>query len=123
MKFKLTQEQKRTIFFWIIVILISPFAVEAIFLADLLGAELAVGFLWFFLKDMLNTWEARWANYKLEFRTTLLMVSKHSAAAPQCFAAHYLISCIMLMITGSLFYVLVIWWPIIILDGWMNGYS
>lgn len=123
MKIKLTSEQKRALLFWIIVILISPIAVEAIFLADLLGAELAVGFLWFFVKDMLITWEARWANFKLEFSSSLLAMSKHNAASPKYFAIHYFFSFITLAVTGYLFYVLLIWYPIVIFGGKMSGYG
>lgn len=122
MKVKLTSEQKRAIFFWIVVILISPIAVEAIFLADLLGAELAIGFLWYYLKNMVITWEARWISFKMDFRTTLQLISTHGAASPKFFATHYLLSCIILTVSGSLLYMIVIWYPIMIFGGRMSGY-
>jgi len=118
---RLTKEQKRVIFFWIVVILIAPFAFEVLFLAEILGAETAVFFVLYYAKDLWGRVKEKWLWFKAELICCISILLTFGISSPRNITAKYAISLAFFVVTGSFFYSVLALYPAIMLETWVFG--
>ena len=92
-------------------------ALELIFVAEILGSEVAVMFLLLYLKDQWYQLVARWENFKLRVTSIITIVSMHAVSNPRVFYVHASVSVFVFALTGSLFYLAAVWYPVAMLGG------
>ena len=114
---KLDNEKLRSLFFIAILLLVAPVAIELIFVAQIVGAEVAVLFFLGFLKHQWQVFEAKLECVKVWLGSVLAITSVHAISNPKIFYAHAMISVGVFAVTGSMFYVTAIWYPVVVAGG------
>lgn len=114
---RFSKEKLRSLLFLAILIVIAPFALELVFVAEVLGSEVAVLFLLLFLKEQWRQIEARLDLLGRKGSALLHIVSAHAVASPRVFYVHAAASVVLLTTTGSLFYVTALWYPLAVFGG------
>ncbi|MEM1404661.1 MAG: hypothetical protein AAGG55_15090 [Pseudomonadota bacterium] len=95
-----------------VLLLLAPFALEVVLVAEVLGAEVALMFLLLYLKDQWRVVEARITGLQNSLTSTLVIVSGHAVANPRVFYVHALMSLLLFAATGSIFYPTAVWYPL-----------
>ena len=104
---------------WALILLISPFAFEFLLLADVIGVEAALAFLFVYLKAIRDSYEQRLERV----RSILLAELERPIRRLQCLKRSYALgvasSCLVLWVSGSLIFSLMFWLPYgVILTQW-----
>ncbi|UHQ53693.1 MULTISPECIES: hypothetical protein [Microbulbifer] len=118
MKIKPGRHQIRAILFWSIVILIAPFAVEVVMLAELAGAEFAIGFLLLYLKQSMLQLRERLLRLKATLTNVAGLLNSHIVFNERVFYPHAGLSLTVVAIGAPLLYVALIWYPVIAAGSW-----
>lgn len=109
------KKNRKLIICWVIVLAVSPFFIEILFFANIMGAEATVGF----LALLFNEYKHNAELLKYQVRRVLIligqMVMKHPVCQVNVFCFHTVSSVVILMITGSMTYVILTWYPIVML--------
>ncbi|MEP5765680.1 MAG: hypothetical protein ABJ308_13885 [Halieaceae bacterium] len=114
---KFVKENRRELLFWCVVILLAPVAIELIFIANMMGAEVAILFFAVFMKDRWILLLNRWDRLKEYVASTLAIISCHAVSNPRHFYLHAATSVALFAVTGSLSYATAIWYPVMLLGG------
>ena len=114
---KFDKKKLRGLLFLVILVAIAPIAIELVFVSQILGAEVAVLFFLAFLKDQWQIIEARWERFKEEMFSTLAIISAHAISSPKVFYVHASVSIILFAVTGSIFYLCAVWYPVVLFGG------
>lgn len=113
----LNREQLRKALFVLALLAIAPFAIELIFVAEIVGAEVTVLFFLLFLRDQYRSLKDRWHEFVLEIAAVSAIATTHAVANPRYFYPHVIASFCLFFVTGSTFYLLALWYPVTILGG------
>ncbi|MEM7016640.1 MAG: hypothetical protein AAF512_04780 [Pseudomonadota bacterium] len=114
MKFEINRRTFVLIACWIAIILIAPFALEVVFLAEIVGAEATLGFLFLYIKYISSM---MWERLKLAIH---IMKSTWRAVPSSPFYNHkvytlgFVASFVLFWLTGSLLIAMVAWTPSVI---------
>lgn len=100
---------------WVLIILIAPFALEILFVAEVVGVDIAVAMLFLYLSSFRVAFRKR-----LDAATVLLAVAlKKPTDRLQYFTRSYYwniaLSCVVVWITGSLLLSIMLWLPTFLL--------
>jgi len=114
MKIKITKDQWKLILFFSIIILIAPFAIETVMLAELAGAEFAIGFLLLYLKQSILIARQKIAQFITSIENIASMLSRHTAFREGHFLSHAGLSLVVIAIGTPVFYVAIVWYPVLL---------
>lgn len=107
-------EKLRGLFFVAILILLAPLAIELILVAQIVGAEVAVLFLFAFLRHQWQLFEAKLDACKAWVVSVIAITLAHPVSEPKHFYLNAALSVGVFTFTGSLFYVTAIWYPVVL---------
>ena len=107
-------KNRKTIFYWAIILCIAPVFIEVIFLADLMGAEVTVGFLALLYKEYKAIFLFKLGRFREEVSLIIKLFLKHPAFEPRIYFFHSVMSVFALVVFGSVTYSILIWYPVIL---------
>ncbi|WP_226665060.1 hypothetical protein [Microbulbifer aggregans] len=113
MKITLTKTQIKLIIFWAILIAIAPFALETLMLAELAGAEFAVGFLLLYLKQSIIIVREKVAGFLRFCGEVAEILSEHFAFREGHYLSHASLSLAVIAIGAPVFYAAIVWYPVL----------
>ncbi|MGI9278262.1 MAG: hypothetical protein ACR2PX_01335 [Endozoicomonas sp.] len=105
----------KKVLLWCLVLSIAPFFIEIVFIADVLGAEVAIGFLILLLKDFYHTFWIRVQQYKAILKSIVRLIELHPVSQTHVYVFHTTASVVFLLVTGSMLYSMAVWYPIALL--------
>lgn len=108
-------DRRRVVLLWLLLLSLAPFAIEIILLADLIGIELAMAFLAYYVKAVLAEWQAAWRRFRCNVRQSFLWLSHHSVGQLKTWLLHSSCSLLVLVFTGSALWAMLLWYPVVIL--------
>ncbi|MGH1541913.1 MAG: hypothetical protein ACRBHB_15915 [Arenicella sp.] len=109
---KWIKENYRILLLWLVLLAIAPLFVEILFIANIMGAEAAFGFLLLVIKDVYENWQYRVQRIK-EFLTTVVqIIQNHPVCQANIYLFHVTLSIAVLFFSGSMIYSTLIWYPI-----------
>ncbi|WP_428818659.1 hypothetical protein [Microbulbifer sp. MCCC 1A16149] len=114
MRIKISKDQWKLILFWSILILIAPFAIETVMLAELAGAEFAIGFLLLYLKQSIMFAREKIAQIQLSIESMASMLSRHTAFRERHFLSHAGLSLVVIATGTPVFYAAIVWYPVLL---------
>ncbi|CAM3805810.1 hypothetical protein [Parendozoicomonas haliclonae] len=109
------KKHHRAIIAWCIILMIAPFFIEIIIVADVLGAEVAVSFFVLLFNDYKNRFILKLHQAKEIFKTLCLIIQQHPIAQGHIYGFHLVMSVACVLMTGSVIYATAVWYPILIL--------
>lgn len=101
----------RKIGFLLILLMIAPFAIEIVFLADMVGVEFAILFAVFYLKDIVNRLIEKWLELKESLKGFIRLLTELYVFRPRIYFSHLAASTTLLLLTSSVFFACLIWLP------------
>lgn len=109
----------KTILLWCLIIALAPFFIEAIFLANLFGAEVTIGFLALLFngyKSSINYKIQRFKEISKETANAVsYIIAHHPAFQTNFYLMHSTLSLLSLLFLGSLTYAILVWYPILLI--------
>lgn len=102
---------------WLLLLSIAPFAIEILFLADIVGIELAMAFFAYYLKDMGLIWQARMQTFRAGVGAGFRCITSHAIGQPRFLLQHCAMSLTYFVLSGSLIWALLVWYPIVMMGG------
>ena len=114
---RLNKTTLRRLFFIAVLLALIPFAVELIFVAEIMGAEVTVLFFVYWLKDQWQQLDARLQQLREWLRSLVVIVSMHAIGNSRVFLVHATASVMLFALTGSLFYFSAVWYPVVMFGG------
>lgn len=114
---RLNRTTLRRVFFILVLMAIIPFAVELVFVAEVMGAEVTVLFFVYWLKDQWQQFDARYQQLRESVHNLALIISTHAIGDSRVFLAHAAVSVTLFALTGSLYYLTAVWYPVLLLGG------
>ncbi|ARN73842.1 hypothetical protein BST96_06770 [Oceanicoccus sagamiensis] len=104
---------RRLIICWAIILLVAPFFTEALLFANIMGAEATVGFLVLLYSEYKANYELR----KYQIREFASLVFRTLQDHPICqiniYCFHTSSSIVLLVVTGSMTYAILAWYPLL----------
>lgn len=115
------KENKKLIISWCIILLVAPFMMEVLLFVDIMGVEATIGFLLLLFNEYKADYELR--KYKIRQFVTCLsdIVKRHPAFQLNVYCIHTISSVLVLVVTGSMTYAIVAWYPIMVLGDRFSG--
>lgn len=113
-KLTITKSQLRLVIFWSLVILVAPFALETVMLAELAGAEFAIGFLLLYLKQSMLALRDKVARLKRYLGSIAEISANHLAFSERQFLSHAGFSLAAIALGSPIFFTAVIWYPVLV---------
>ncbi len=86
-------------------------------MAEIVGAEVAVMFLLLYLKDSWNGAVERWRGFQSVIGEYIAIISCHAISSPRVFYVNTVLSVLLFAVTGSVFYLTAVWYPVVIFGG------
>lgn len=117
MKIKISQRTVIRITCLIIFLLISPFAVEIVLLADIVGVEFAITFLFIYLGSYWTLIKQRGNRFKAACVESFDILSKIYVYRPKVYFTHVTVSSVFLILTGSVLLSTLVWVPAVLMSG------
>lgn len=112
------KENYKTILWWCLIIALAPFFIEAIFLANLFGAEVTIGFLALLFNGYRSSINYKIQRFKEISKETAnaisYIIAHHPAFQTNVYLMHSTLSLLSLLFFGSLSYAIFVWYPILI---------
>ncbi|BFM10538.1 hypothetical protein R50072_06910 [Simiduia litorea] len=105
----------KKVLLWSLLLCVAPFAVEIVFLADVVGIEMALAFCAYFLKDTLLIWQTRLRSFRSGVSAGFACIALHAIGQPSCFVQHWLLSAAYFVLSGSLIWAILVWYPIVMM--------
>lgn len=110
----LEPKKRRILLLWLLLLCIAPFAIEIVFLADLIGIELAMSFLFYYAKSLYFSVYQRWLDFRGLCSESLKAIANHSVSEPKIFCVNACYSAILFLVTGSSVWALLAWYPVVV---------
>lgn len=111
---KWIKKNYRTVLLWLILIAVAPVFAEILFIANIVGVEVAFAFLLLLLKDMKQNTIYFIHRLKSFMKEAVNILQNHPIFQINVYFAHSALSVLMLAFTGSLAFSILIWYPAIL---------
>ena len=111
---KWIKKNYRLVLLWLVLIAVAPVFAEILFIANIVGVEVAFAFLLLLLKDIkLNT--LVWiSEVKGSTSVSLKILRSHPIFQPKIYLVHASASFLVLLFSGALAYSLMMWYPMVL---------
>lgn len=109
------KQNRKAIFYWCIILAIAPLFVEIILIAQIMGAETAVAFLLLLLRELRLNWQVRLYQINQLFASCIKIIQNHPICQANVYFCHVTGSVVALVVTGSLTYSVLVWYPVAII--------
>ena len=104
----------RTILLWSILLAFTPLFVEILFVANIVGVEVAFAFLLLIIKDIYARFRYRVQQAKEFLAGSYQIILNHPICQTNIYLFHSTLSVAVLFFSGSLAFSVLIWYPIIL---------
>ena len=106
----------------LLLIAVSPFAVEFLVIADFVGVEFAVSFMLLYFRTAFYELVVRWWRFKKRFEDGILQISELVLFQPKPYGITSVATCTVIFVTGSTFVACALWLPAIAMSsGYLTG--
>ena len=112
---KWIKKNYRTILLCLALIAVAPIFSEILFIANIVGVEVAFAFLLLLLKDIKLNILVWVGEIKSFTSTSLKILSNHPVFQPRIYLVHVSASFLVLFFSGVLAYSVVVWYPVVLL--------
>jgi len=120
MKFKFDRNAKIKIFLIVVVIIaapyFAPFAIDFIILADLMGLEALLVFLFAYSRPALSAIQSRILDLKISISATAALVAQLHIFKPRIYVSHASASAVLAVCACSIFLACVVWLPVMVMS-------
>ena len=117
---KWIKDNYRIILLWVILLAVAPLFIEILFIANIMGAEVAFGFLLLVIRDIYDSWRYRIQRVKEFVIAACQIVQNHPVCQVNIYLFHVTVSVTVLFFSGSMVYSVLVWYPIV-LSGSINS--
>ena len=109
------KKNRKAIFYWCLVLAVAPVFFEIVFFAQIMGAEVAVGFLLLLFRELKMNWQLRVYQANQFCQSCFKILQNHPICHTKIYLFHVTTSIGAFAITGVLAYTVLVWYPIVIL--------
>lgn len=114
---KWIQKHYKTILIWLLLIAVTPLFVEILYIANMVGAEVALAFLLIVVKDIYEQARYRLQQIKEFLVQSIKFIRYHPVCQANIYLAHSLAYLVALFFTGSMALSIIVWYPIVLFGG------
>ena len=114
---KWIKDNYRIILLWLILLAVAPLFVEILFIANMMGVEVAFGFLLLVLKDLYDHWQYRVQRIKDFLSASVQIIQYHPMFQITIYCFHVTVSVLVLFVSGSMACSVLVWYPIVLSGG------
>ena len=111
---KWIKDNYKIILFWLILLAVAPLFIEILFIANLMGAEAAFGFLLLVIRDIYDSWRYRIQRVKEFAIAAYQIIQDHPICQINIYLFHVTVSVTVLFFSGSMAYSVLVWYPIVL---------
>lgn len=108
------KDNYKTILLWLALLAIAPLFIEVLFIANIMGAEVAFGLLLLFVKQIYENWQYRAQQLKGFLAAACQIVQSHPMCQTNIYLLHITASAVVLFFGGSIAYSILVWYPIVV---------
>ena len=112
---KWLKDNYKTVLLWLILLAVAPLFVEILFIANIVGVEVAFGFLLLVIKDIYDNYQYRALRIKQFLSAVVQIIQNHPICQTNIYMFHVTASVFVLLISGSMVYSVLVWYPIVML--------
>ena len=105
----------KTVLLWLILLAVAPLFVEILFIANIVGAEVAFLFLLLVIKDIYENYQYRALRIKQFLFAVVQIIQNHPICQTNIYLFHVMASVVVLFFSGSMVYSVLVWYPIVLL--------
>lgn len=105
----------KTVLIWLILLAVAPLFLEILFVANILGAEVAFGFLLLVIKDIYENWQYWVLRIKQFLSADVQLIQNHPICQTNIYLFHAAASVVVLFFSGPMVYSVIVWYPIVLL--------
>ena len=109
MKIQLTKDHWKALGYILVLLAVSPFALEFLLMAEFVGAEFAVTFMLVYFKSLWANLVQKWWRFKHRLAYGFDEVIKLVMFQPKPYGISATASCVVIVMTGSTFVACAIW--------------
>jgi hypothetical protein len=111
---KWMKKNYKTVLLWLIILAVAPLFVEILFIANIVGAEIAFGFLLLLIKDIYENWQYRVQRIKEFLSVVSQIIQNQPMFQINIYLFHVTASVVVLFFSGSMVYSILVWYPIVL---------
>lgn len=104
----------KKILLWVLLLAIAPLFIELIFIANIVGVEVALTFFVLVVKDIYDQWHYRSLEAKLFVKSAFGILRNHPMFSAPIFSLHATASALAFLVFGSLMYSAMVWYPLVV---------
>ena len=113
---KWIKKHYKTILIWLVLLAVAPLMLEILFIANMMGAEVAFGFLLLFIKQIYENWQAHLHQAKALLKAAYQIIQAHPICQTNIYIFHVCLSMAVLFFSGSMAYSVLVWYPVTLLN-------
>ena len=111
---KWVKKNYRTILLWLVLIAVAPVFAEILFIANIVGVEVAFTFLLLLLKDIKLNILVWIDEIKRSTSASLKILQSHAIFQLRTYLVHASASILILLFSGALAYSVMVWYPMVL---------
>jgi hypothetical protein len=111
---KWMKKHYKTVLLWLLILAVAPLFVEILFVANIVGAELAVGFLLLVIKNIYENWQYRAQRIKGYLSDVNQIIHNQPIWQINIYIFHVTASVVVLFFSGSMVYSVLVWYPVVL---------
>lgn len=100
----------------LLLLAVSPFAIEFVFIADFVGVEFAVTFMLLYFKTALFELVEKWWRFKMDFKNQIGYLSQLVMFQPRTCGVTSTATCLVVVMTGTTLAACALWIPAIVMS-------